>query len=54
MTIIIQYMAALLEYYNIIAGVSIQSHHSDQLFVSLRQLLMPTNISVLLLIAQCM
>ena len=51
---IIQYMATLLEYYNIIAGVSIQSHHFDQLFVSLRQLLMPTNISVLLLIAQCM
>ena len=40
-------MAALLEYYNIIAGVSIQSHQSDQLFVSLRQSLMSKNISEL-------
>ena len=40
-------MTALLEYYNITGSVLMQSHQSDQLFVSLRQSLMSTNISVL-------
>ena len=47
-------MATLLEHFNTIAGISIQSYQSDQLFVSLRQSLMSTNISVLLLIVKCL
>ena len=45
-------MAVLLEYYNIIADASVQSHKFNQLFVSLRQSLTSKNISVLLMVAQ--
>ena len=44
-------MAVLLGYCNI-AGFSIQSHRSDQLFVPLGQLLMSTNILVVPMVAQ--
>ena len=45
-------MAVLLEYYNSIAGASIQSHQFDQLFVSFRPSLTSKNLSVLPMVDQ--